>query len=279
MFILSALNSVYGPPGFLAPVVLTGKGILQDLCKLNCGWAEWIPTTYTDKWKQWLKASRSQGWSFQHSPCWDGQDAEERARVDPQRTRCLDRWHRRLKVHSNPRVTGWGSDTQIPMVPHKDWAQSCRQCIKRQSQSAKGQPAVNHHIHTSVGHSGRDQSVTKLETRHSEDTRKARSSPAQGNTLPAFTRTGLDFFGPIEVKHGRSPERRYRALFKASRAEPYTWRRTRWIQTPAFLHSDASSADEAKRRRSFQTREQISLGQNGNVEKHILTLTSVKSSI
>ena len=53
--ILSVLNSVYDPLGFLAPVMLTGKGILQDLCKLNCGWDESIPTAYTDKWKEWLK--------------------------------------------------------------------------------------------------------------------------------------------------------------------------------------------------------------------------------
>jgi hypothetical protein len=35
--------------------MLTGKGILQDLCKLNCEWDESIPTAYIDKWKSWLK--------------------------------------------------------------------------------------------------------------------------------------------------------------------------------------------------------------------------------
>ena len=53
--ILSVLNSVYDPLGFLAPVMLTGKGILQDLYRLNCGWDESIPTAYIDKWKEWLK--------------------------------------------------------------------------------------------------------------------------------------------------------------------------------------------------------------------------------
>lgn len=53
--ILSVLNSVYDPLGFLAPVMLTGKIILQELCKLNCSWDEEIPTAFAEKWKEWLK--------------------------------------------------------------------------------------------------------------------------------------------------------------------------------------------------------------------------------
>ncbi|KAJ8364798.1 hypothetical protein SKAU_G00136290 [Synaphobranchus kaupii] len=53
--ILSVLNSVYDPLGFLAPVMLTGKGILQELCKLHCGWDEEVPTAFAEKWKEWLK--------------------------------------------------------------------------------------------------------------------------------------------------------------------------------------------------------------------------------
>lgn len=53
--ILSVLNSVYDPLGFLAPIMLNGKGILQELCKLNCGWDEEVSTTFAEKWKEWLK--------------------------------------------------------------------------------------------------------------------------------------------------------------------------------------------------------------------------------
>ena len=36
--ILSAVSSVYDPLGFLAPFVLNGKRILQDICKLQSDW-------------------------------------------------------------------------------------------------------------------------------------------------------------------------------------------------------------------------------------------------
>lgn len=49
------LNSIYEPLGFLAPVMLTGKGILQKLYKLICGWEEEVPTNFEEKWKEWLK--------------------------------------------------------------------------------------------------------------------------------------------------------------------------------------------------------------------------------
>ncbi|XP_035983363.1 uncharacterized protein LOC118557443 [Fundulus heteroclitus] len=53
--ILSVLNSVYDPLGFLSPVMLSGKKILQELCKMNCGWDEEIPTAHASKWKEWLR--------------------------------------------------------------------------------------------------------------------------------------------------------------------------------------------------------------------------------
>ena len=52
--ILSIVNSVYDPLGFLAPVILTGKRILQDLCKIKLGWDEEIPDTIAKQWQQWV---------------------------------------------------------------------------------------------------------------------------------------------------------------------------------------------------------------------------------
>lgn len=40
---LSVLSSVCDPLGFLAPVVLPAKAMLQELCRRNFGWNETVP--------------------------------------------------------------------------------------------------------------------------------------------------------------------------------------------------------------------------------------------
>lgn len=52
--ILSVVHSVYDPLGFLAPVILTGKRILQDLCKIKLGWDEDIPEVIAHHWQRWM---------------------------------------------------------------------------------------------------------------------------------------------------------------------------------------------------------------------------------
>lgn len=44
--ILSVVSSIYDPLGFLSPVVLVAKKILQDLCREKVGWDSVIPTKY-----------------------------------------------------------------------------------------------------------------------------------------------------------------------------------------------------------------------------------------
>lgn len=51
--LLSIVNSVYDPLGFLAPIMLTGKRILQDLCKTKLGWDEEVPEINAQQWQQW----------------------------------------------------------------------------------------------------------------------------------------------------------------------------------------------------------------------------------
>ena len=41
--ILSAVSSLYDPMGFVCPVVLEAKKILQRLWKLNLGWDDLVP--------------------------------------------------------------------------------------------------------------------------------------------------------------------------------------------------------------------------------------------
>ena len=52
--ILSELSSLYDPLGFLAPVVLTAKMILQELCKKQVGWDEAVDDDIAARWTEWL---------------------------------------------------------------------------------------------------------------------------------------------------------------------------------------------------------------------------------
>ena len=52
--ILSVIASIYDSLGFLAPIILPAKIILQDLCRLDVGWDDEIPTEYLVLWQKWL---------------------------------------------------------------------------------------------------------------------------------------------------------------------------------------------------------------------------------
>ena len=51
--ILSTVNSVYDPLGFLAPVILAGKLILQELCKNQYDWDSDLPESLRPQWEKW----------------------------------------------------------------------------------------------------------------------------------------------------------------------------------------------------------------------------------
>lgn len=53
--ILSIVNSIYDPLGFLAPVILPAKLLLRDLCKDHLGWDEHIDGKYAEDWSRWLE--------------------------------------------------------------------------------------------------------------------------------------------------------------------------------------------------------------------------------
>lgn len=52
--ILSVVASVYDPLGFLAPYILTGKRVLQEMCKRGMDWDEPLPSDLKPKWDAWL---------------------------------------------------------------------------------------------------------------------------------------------------------------------------------------------------------------------------------
>tara|TARA_B110000881_G_scaffold142907_1_gene126249 strand:- start:157 stop:5301 length:5145 start_codon:yes stop_codon:yes gene_type:complete len=51
--LLSTVCSIYDPLGFAAPVILPGRQILQDLCRLKLGWDDDIPIEQQRKWQEW----------------------------------------------------------------------------------------------------------------------------------------------------------------------------------------------------------------------------------
>lgn len=57
--ILSTVSSVYDPLGFISPVVLVGKQILQQTCGENVDWDDPIPEELHMKWDKWRKDLRN----------------------------------------------------------------------------------------------------------------------------------------------------------------------------------------------------------------------------
>lgn len=51
----SMLTSVYDPLGFIAPVTLPGKVLLQKLCRRKYGWDDNLPCDILQQWTRWLE--------------------------------------------------------------------------------------------------------------------------------------------------------------------------------------------------------------------------------
>ena len=51
--ILSTVSSIFDPLGFVAPVLLEGKKILQEMCKENTGWDDPVPDAVKAGWEKW----------------------------------------------------------------------------------------------------------------------------------------------------------------------------------------------------------------------------------
>jgi len=48
------LNALFDPLGFVAPVSLLAKIILQNLCRKGIGWDESIPEADREAWLKWV---------------------------------------------------------------------------------------------------------------------------------------------------------------------------------------------------------------------------------
>ncbi|XP_071486057.1 uncharacterized protein [Diadema antillarum] len=52
--VLSTISSIYDPSGFLGPVLLKGKVILQEICRLKLDWDSPMPDVLQAEWRKWL---------------------------------------------------------------------------------------------------------------------------------------------------------------------------------------------------------------------------------
>ena len=53
MFGLSTLSSVYDPLGFIAPLILVGRQILQQMCRNQTDWDSPLPESLLMRWRRW----------------------------------------------------------------------------------------------------------------------------------------------------------------------------------------------------------------------------------
>ena len=51
--ILSTVSSIYDPLGFVAPVLMVGKKILQELCREKADWDDPVPENIKARWERW----------------------------------------------------------------------------------------------------------------------------------------------------------------------------------------------------------------------------------
>jgi len=56
---LSMVSSLYDPLGLIAPVLVVGRRLFQDVTRLNLGWDEPVPLQVSEAWIRWLESLES----------------------------------------------------------------------------------------------------------------------------------------------------------------------------------------------------------------------------
>ena len=59
--ILSVVSSLFDPLGFVAPVILIAKLLLQNLCRLKLKWDDQIPAEVAKQWTSWVHGLKTLG--------------------------------------------------------------------------------------------------------------------------------------------------------------------------------------------------------------------------
>ena len=51
--ILSSIATIYGPLGYAGPLLLPGRKLNQELCRMKCKWDERLPEELVARWREW----------------------------------------------------------------------------------------------------------------------------------------------------------------------------------------------------------------------------------
>ena len=63
--ILSAIASTFDPLGIISPILIAGKVILQQCCKVNLGWVDSLPPELLKQWNHWKDLlTKTEAFSF-----------------------------------------------------------------------------------------------------------------------------------------------------------------------------------------------------------------------
>ena len=104
--ILASISSIYDPLGLAAPFMLTGKQILQELCKDKTDWDEAVPETIRLRWEKWRGELRTLA-EMKIRRCYKPDDFGEVKSVE-------------LHSFSDASVHGYGQCSYLKMVNSHD---------------------------------------------------------------------------------------------------------------------------------------------------------------
>lgn len=122
--ILSTVSSIFDPLGLVSPLLLTGKSILQDLCRDGLGWDDPVSDEIRSRWERWrcdvVKLSK-----LQIPRCYKPSGFGAVVRTE-------------LHTFSDASMTGYGECSYLRMVDDKD--EVCTALVMGKSRVAPVRP-------------------------------------------------------------------------------------------------------------------------------------------
>ncbi|KAK0154203.1 hypothetical protein N1851_003715 [Merluccius polli] len=207
--LLSVVSSVYDPLGFLAPLILPVKHMLQQLCKEKYGWDEPIPSATSQKWIEWTSSLEKLN-DFSVARCFKSKHFGKPTRAQ-------------LHHFSDASENGYGTASYLRMENDQGeqgvfsihFQNHVLSELRKRYWITNANSAVRSIINKCVI-CRRVAGRTKIQKM--ADLPQERLMP----DLPPFTNTGMDYFGPIATKRARS-------LRWAQEYLPLLQERQKWI--------------------------------------------------